>query len=341
MALVYNRNLTKNELLQLTGDISQIARVKPHTLRDGPESGVYALDVTNGSGLEFSIIADRGLDISSARYNGMSLAWRSACMDRNPAFFESDGFGWLQTFAGGLVTTCGLTWNGAPCEDEGKALGLHGRYSHLPATNVSYNGEWRGDDYFLEVSGIVRETSVFGDKLQLTRKITVKLGEKVIRIHDTVENIGSMISPHMILYHINFGFPIVDADTKLVAKGKSTPRDAEAEIDAEHYNLMHSPVQGYREKCYFIDLEEDESHHATASLINPKLGDGAGVFVRIDKRELPWFTEWKMLGYGEYVVGLEPGNCLVLGRKREREAGRLQHLKPGEIREYHLEIGVL
>lgn len=341
MALVYNRNLTKHQLLQLTGDISQIARVKPYVLRDGPENGVYGLDVTNGSGLEFSVIADRGLDISAARYNGMSLAWRSGCMDRNPAFFEPEGLGWLQTFPGGLVTTCGLTWNGAPCEDDGKALGLHGRYSHLPATSVSYNGEWRGDDYFLEVKGVVRETSVFGDKLQLTRNITVKLGESVIRLHDKVENIGSMTSPHMILYHINFGFPIVDEETRLVAKGNSTPRDTDAEIDSENYDRMHQPVQGYREKCYFIDLEEDESHYATASLINSKLGNGMGVYVRFDKQALPWFTEWKMMGYGEYVVGLEPGNCLVLGRKLEREAGRLQHLEPGETRDYRVEIGVL
>jgi hypothetical protein len=48
-----------------------------------------------------------------------------------------------------------------------------------------------------------------------------------------------------------------------------------------------------------------------------------------------------MLGQGEYVVGLEPGNCLVLGRAEERKSGRLQFLEPGEIREYHLELGVL
>jgi hypothetical protein len=48
-----------------------------------------------------------------------------------------------------------------------------------------------------------------------------------------------------------------------------------------------------------------------------------------------------MMGQGTYVVGVEPSNCLVGGRDKERAAGRLQFLEPGECREYRLEIGVL
>ena len=47
------------------------------------------------------------------------------------------------------------------------------------------------------------------------------------------------------------------------------------------------------------------------------------------------------MGEGTYVVGMEPGNALVLGRDVERESGRLQFLEPGERREYDLEIGVV
>jgi hypothetical protein len=38
---------------------------------------------------------------------------------------------------------------------------------------------------------------------------------------------------------------------------------------------------------------------------------------------------------------MEPANCLVDGRAKEREYGTLQFLEPGEEREYHLEPGVL
>jgi len=48
-----------------------------------------------------------------------------------------------------------------------------------------------------------------------------------------------------------------------------------------------------------------------------------------------------MIGEGLYVVGLEPANCGVEGRAKERERGTLQFLEPGEKRYYNLEIGVL
>jgi hypothetical protein len=38
---------------------------------------------------------------------------------------------------------------------------------------------------------------------------------------------------------------------------------------------------------------------------------------------------------------LEPANCLVEGRDKDRARGILQFLQPGEQREYLLEIGVL
>ena len=38
---------------------------------------------------------------------------------------------------------------------------------------------------------------------------------------------------------------------------------------------------------------------------------------------------------------LEPANCLVEGRDKDRQRGLLQFLEPGESREYMLEIGVL
>ncbi|MEI6158107.1 MAG: DUF4432 family protein, partial [Atribacterota bacterium] len=49
----------------------------------------------------------------------------------------------------------------------------------------------------------------------------------------------------------------------------------------------------------------------------------------------------KMLGESEYVLGMEPGNCYPEGRSKEREAGRLVTLKPGESRKMVLELGIL
>ena len=76
-----------------------------------------------------------------------------------------------------------------------------------------------------------------------------------------------------------------------------------------------------------------------AGVVNPKIGFGA--YVGYDKRQLPCLIEWKQMGKGNYVVGVEPGTNLVTGRDKERAAGRRRFLKPGETASYDLELGVL
>ncbi len=342
MAKLYGKDYTRAELLRHVGDISQIARAKPHRLVDGHEDGVLAVDVVTGSGFNFTVLPSRGMDISSAHYHGRSLAWRSATFDQHPAFFEADGRGWLRGFYGGLVLTCGLTWMGADCVDERQALGLHGRVSNLPATNVHWDGRWDGDDYILSVSGKLRESIVFGENIQLTRSIWARMGENRLYIEDEVENMGYQTSPHMILYHINIGFPALDDNARLISPTiRATPRDAEAEEAKERFAQFQPPTRDYKEKAYFHDMKPAPDGKVTTAIVNPDIDGGFGVYVTYDKNELPYFCEWKMMDQGTYVVGMEPANALVMGRAKERELGRLQSLDPGEIRKYTLEIGVV
>ncbi|HLV80755.1 MAG TPA: aldose 1-epimerase family protein [Chthonomonadaceae bacterium] len=351
MAQLYGKSYSRKDLLARVGNISQIARIKPYRLVEGQEDGVFALDVTTGGGLGFTLLASRGLDISSAHFNGRSLAWRSATTDTHPAFFDHEGEqgrGWLRGFYGGLVVTCGLTYAGAAGEDQGRFYGLHGRISNLPATNVHWDGRWEGDDYLLTVSGKVREATVFGENLQLTRMVTARLGERRLFLHDTVENLGYKRTEHMLLYHINLGFPVVADNARLIAPTLSaTPRDPDAEAGRERFAQMQPPEAGFKEQVYFHDLAPDAQGHVTAAIVNPDCPaadgkpPGLGVYCRYDPRQLPRFSEWKMMDAGTYVVGMEPANCLVMGRAQERAAGTLQFLEPGERRTYALEIGVL
>ena len=48
--------------------------------------------------------------------------------------------------------------------------------------------------------------------------------------------------------------------------------------------------------------------------------------------EIRYFTQWKMMGEYDYVMGLEPGNCTPDGRAAIREKGLLEFLQPGEER---------
>ncbi len=340
MPRLFGKNYSRRELLRRVGNLSQIGGIRAYELADGPEKGVQADDFRTGTGFEFTVLPDRGMDISAASFRGMSLVWRSPVGEVAPTFYEPEGLGWLRTFHGGLLTTCGLTHAGGPCQDGSESLGLHGRYSTIPARGVCTEASWEGDEYVMRVKGVVRQAVLFGENLTLTREISTRFGESRLTLEDFVENTGFEKSPFVILYHINAGFPLVDARTRLVATSIAvTPRDAEAEKGKEEHNVMSAPVPGYKEKVYFHKMKADSEGHACTALINDALG--LGLYVRYKTDTLPHLVEWKMMGEGAYVVGMEPSNSLLRGRPREREAGTLVELEKGETLSTFLEIGVL
>lgn len=340
MVKIFGREYRKEDLKKFIGQMEQIAGTKFYSLEEGKGRGVRGIDVWTGSGFRFTILPERGMDISEASFCGMSLCWRSSTGDIHPHFYEPENFGWLRGFFGGLLTTCGLITIGQPSIDEGKNLGLHGRFSYLPAEKVRIKEEWKEEEYLIEVEGEVRESAVFGENILLQRKITTRMGERKLWIEDKVVNEGFEETPHMVLYHINIGFPVVAKGARLLTPSEEViPRDEEAEKGKEEWGIFSLPIKGYKEKCYYHRMREDSQGLVHCALINEKID--LGVYVIYPKKELPWFVEWKMMGEGIYVVGMEPGNALVEGRAREREEGRLKFLKPGEEKKYWLEIGVL
>jgi hypothetical protein len=340
MPILNGKDYSRRELEQRVGHLSQIAGVRMMELHDGPEAGVRIAEVRSGSGLRFQVSLDRGMDISVAEYKGIPLAWRSPNGDVHPSYYDPKGLGWLRSFPGGLVTGCGLTHLGAPCVDDGEDLGLHGRLSHTPATHVETKTEWEENNCTFAISGIIRENTLFKQNLALHRTIEVDLGSSVFTLRDTVVNEGFRLSPLMLLYHINLGWPLIDEGAELLLNSISmTPRDSEASKGVATATSIPTPVPGYKEQVFFHDLEPDSGGFASALLANKKLQ--LGLFVQYRHKELPKFTQWKMVGEGEYVLGMEPANCLVQGRAKERERGTLQILDPGEKREFLLRIGIL
>jgi hypothetical protein len=233
-----------------------------------------------------------------------------------------------------------LTNAGAPCLDDGEELGIHGRLSNTPATDVATMTSWKNEQCVFAVSGKIREQRLFKHNLLLTRSIEVGLGTSVITFRDAVENEGSYRTPLMMLYHINMGWPLLDEGAEIVVNDRAMkPRDAEAEKGVSSALNIPAPVFGYKEQVFYHDMIPDHEGYAVAVLKNKSLG--LSLFVRYRQKELPRFIEWKMVGQGEYVLGFEPANCQVGGRAKERELGTLQFLEPGEKKEFHLQIGVL
>jgi hypothetical protein len=340
MAYLYDRGWTRQELLQRVGHIDQVAGIKLLEVTDGIERGNRLLRVWTGGGLDFDVLPDRALDISACRYKGIPLAWASPTGAVPPAFYEPGGLGWLRSFQGGLLVTCGLDQFGPPCSDAGEELGLHGRVSNLPARYVNHRASWVGDEYEIEITGEVRQARVFGENLVLRRRISTRLGSRKIQIEDEVTNEGFAPHPHMILYHINLGFPLVSEDSQLCLDAEETiARDADAEAGLTRWRELQPPTADYREQVFRHIQQADAGGKARVEVENPLLG--VGLRLTYDRTNLPYLFHWKMMGEGIYVLGIEPANCSVIGgRATARKKEALPHLEPGESRRYVLEVEV-
>ncbi len=343
MPQVYGKTYSVAELQRRVGDISQLAGIRSATLNDGNENGSRLLDFYTGSGLRFTVLPDRGMDIAAAEWRGIPLVWHSSTGVPHPAYYEPQGMGWLRGFYGGLLVTCGLMNVAVPSEDNGEHFGLHGRVSHIPAKNVSHDTFWQGDEYLLVARGKVRETRVFGENILLTRTITTRLGSNSISIEDVLENQGFEPTPLMILYHINAGFPVLDDDSELLINSEVIPRDAEAQKGVNVAKRGAPPTAGFKEQVHQHRVKPDADGWATVALVNAGFNDGQaiGLCVRYRPDELPYFWQWRMVGQGTYVMGLEPANCHVMGRGEERRQERLPMLASSTTRTHHLEISVV
>jgi len=344
MAFLYGREWKKEELLNSVGRPEALADIRLSELSDGPGRNVRVADIHTGSGLFFTVLLDRGMDIGPARYRGIPLSFFSSTGIRSPYFYESRGYGWQKNFHGGLLTLCGLSAAGHPSIDERFGEhGLHGRVSNTPAENVNVYKEWKNDEFELSITGEVREAWVFGFNLVMRRKIIVRLGQSVISVQDEFENLDTDEAPLMLLYHCNFGFPIVsEGSSFLVNDRKIEARDETAQQGLDRYDKVEAPQAGYEEQVFYHDPEEDKNGYAECSLRNLSIDHGKQLetYVKYRKKELPELLEWKQMGVKDYAFGMEPANCRPEGRAEELEKGRLKIIKSGEIVRTAIEIGI-
>lgn len=318
------------------GDRDQLFRVKRMELKDGRADGSVLVDVQNRSGMRFSVNLSRGMDIPFLDFCGENIGYLSPCGVVAPQYFDDRGLGFLKSFTAGFLTTCGLNFAGAPCVYEGREYGLHGNLSNTPADRFSYEVVEHGTPY-AEIRGTVRDSVIFGEKMKLERNIRCYYRERKFQISDTVTNEGYRRARHMILYHCNIGYPILSPESEIyIPAEKTVPRNGHAAEGMASWGKVQEADPNYEEMCYYHKLVPNAKNHACAAVYNPTLE--LGVALDIDLKTLDHFLQWKMMGAGEYVMGLEPGNSTIDGIEDAVRNGSMKYLDPGES--VHYEIGV-
>lgn len=290
------------------------------------------VDAHNGSGLHFTILPDRGLDVWTAHYKGIPLTWISQGSPHPPDF----GLPWLAQFNGGLLTTCGLTHvGGAESDDQtGEARDLHGNFSRLRAHNVHVTA---GDET-LQLHGTLAEAELYGTQLRVERTYTLVLGHPGFTIADSITNLSDEPAPLMFMYHFNLGFPLIAEGTRLhTASAHVYAGNASAEADFDHWPEYSAAAPDYPAQVFFHHPRQDADGVTEAVIYNDQLG----LSLQWPTASLPCLTQWKNTRQGIYVCGVEPGNCVPEGRNRARAGGRLEMLPPGESRQFSCDVMVL
>lgn len=277
-----------------------VASLRRMTLSDGAEAGLDCVALSTGGGLDAWLLAGRGLDIGPLWWRGRQVGWMPPQGFLHAAFRraeEEGGHGYGRLFGGALVT-CGLTHIRQPANGQP----LHGRLPFTPARVTLC----RDHDGVLEVEGETLEARTGGPSLRLRRRIEAEAGGAVLRLSDEVENIGPAPSPFAILYHMNFGWP-------LVAPG------VRATLDGAPLAIAHRPGDPAATPlvtCF-------AAREGVARLASP---EGLSVTLRFDIATLPFLQLWHDLRPGVGVLALEPcsaGRDVALPLLAPRERRRM------------------
>lgn len=325
--------------------------VHKYTLHGGKQEGVDLIVVDNGK-LSFSIIPTRGMGILKVQSGDITLGWNSPVKEVvHPQFINLQsrgGLGWLEGFNEWMVR-CGLEWAGHPGKDEfinnlgEKAemdLTVHGKIGNTPASEVEIMIE-PSPRPRIRVRGRVDERMFYGPKLELWTEISTEPGSASFRLEDSLKNYSAYDQEFQIIYHANYGPPLLEKGSRFVAAAKEVrPFNSQAAQGLSSFEEYVAPTRGFVEQVYGVIPFADEQHRTTVMLHNAN-GDKA-VTMNYDVTQLPYFTLWKNTTATEegYVTGLEPGTGFPANRRIERQAGRVPKLKPNETRSFAIDVTI-
>ena len=324
-----------DELELKEADLPAAARgctIRKRRLRGGLVDGVDLIEIKNGD-FWFAIVPTRGMGIWRARLRDIDVGWKSPV--RGPVhpqfvpYTEPSGLGWLEGFDE-LLVRCGLESNGAPeFDEEGHVkYALHGRIANKPAHRVSLSVDSQTGE--ISVAGEVDETRFHFHKLRLKTICKTSPGEPGLRIHDEMENLSGEATDAQMLYHWNFGNPLLDSGARVVAPLKTVvPRNAWAAEGVGMWDSYPAEQAGYEEQVYFLEPTADSQGDTMVMLKNAH--GTLGMSLHYNIRQLPCFTVWKNTVAVEdgYVTGLEPATNYPNPRSFETEQNRVVRLPVG------------
>ncbi|MBZ7924973.1 aldose 1-epimerase family protein [Ensifer adhaerens] len=317
------------ELQRRTADLRSVADIRLTSLEDGPGRGQRLLIARNAHGVAFEVAVDKGFDIAGLSFRGTNIGWHSPVQMAFPTHDpgSEEGWGFLRNFDGFMVT-CGLDHYSRPLAVDvshyqhphvtTRTMPQHGRISTEKARLLGYGVDRETLDIVCE--GSVRQASVFGETLELRRKITLPVFGSDLTVEDTVINHAFRPSDHAFMYHLNFGYPFLD-DTLAIG---GLPDPFLEELRA----VPCKPNDDFAQKVDVVD-SRITPHDSRVSLRNDRCG--VTISLGYSQDSLPKLAVWRAYQSGVFALGIEP--------RTDLRPAHGTFLQPGESRSYSLVLG--
>ena len=317
--------------------------VTKKTLHGGKQEGSTLITIDTKD-LQVSVIPTRGMNIYEIKSGDVRYGWKSPVDEIvNPAFMNLEmrnGLGWLDGF-NEMMVRCGYEWTGHPVTADGQIYTLHGRAGNTPVSQVEVEIA-DAAPHEIRVRGLIKESTFKKADLQTMTELRYVPGTNQFSLHDVLTNHADYPHDYQIIYHSNFGTPILEEGARFLAPAISvSPFNDYAKAGVDNWQTYAGPTKGFDEMVFNIKPLSDNNHETLAAVVN-KAGD-KGASIQFDTRQLPVLTLWKntdTLKQG-YVTGIEPGTSYAYPVTIEREQKRVKQLQPGASAQFDLTYTLL
>lgn len=318
------------ERLKYVSNDGALLKIERYCLQEGKAAGTQMIRVCNAAGLEMHLVADRALDISELRFRGVSIGYLSATGITHPSYYEPEGYGWLRSFYGGFLTTCGLDQVGEPCQIGSNSYGLHGRIANCPAEQICTEVRRKGEKLVGVVSGAIKQACQQGEAYLLRRTYYFTDDSAGFTFEDEIENQSGKDVPLQVLYHFNLGYPFLSPTLKMqLPKSRTVAwNEASKEMCSDYSNCADD------REMTLMHLLTEKSNQERLILQN----QGIQLALEFDGKQLPILAQWRLLQPREYILAFEPTNNHLRGLEWEKLNGAVDILQSGEKRKYQFSV---
>ncbi|MCK1969258.1 aldose 1-epimerase family protein [Franconibacter sp. IITDAS19] len=318
--------------------------IEQKVLHGGKQEGSKIITLASENGLTIVLSPTRGMNLLHAQGFGVRLGWDSPVKEVvNPAFINLEsrnGLGWLEGF-NEMMVRCGYEWTGHPTTADGQLYTLHGKAGNTPASRVEVEVS-ESAPYEIRIRGLIKESTFKKADLQTMTELRYVPGSNSFSLHDVLTNHADYPHDYQIIYHSNFGKPILEEGARFIAPlANVSPFNDYAKGGIKTWNTYSAPTKDFDEMVFNLTPLADANQQTLAAVIN-KAGD-KGAAIGFNVSQLPVLTMWKNTDTEKqgYVTGIEPGTSYAYPVTIEREQKRVKQLAPGASTQFDLTYTLL